>query len=442
MDTVSLTRVAPVVGEYDVVVCGGGSAGLIAAIAAARSGLRVALVERLGFFGGTAISGIVAPISGFFLKGRQVVGGIPFEMIGRMEALGGARIEYPRGHVSFDPEIYKLVAQRMLLEAGVALYTNSYITDCTVEAGHVSELVMENKNGAEALRAACFVDATGDGDLCRMAGVEFLPVSEDGLQPLSMCFVISGVDLTTPLLRDCIHHDGHVPRSVNEVIRDMLSEAYEAGEVPQFGGPWFNSLENGDLVTVNVTRAAADACNNRELCAAELRLREDMFALFGKLREVYPEFKNGRIVSSATVAGVRETRRIRGVHVLTTEEFFGGADLPDCIALAAHPVDIHSMTDASQKLTSLSRAGQIPYGSLVSPLCDNVICAGRCLSAEPVPFASIRVQATCMAMGQAAGVAADCYVEALRAGKRDVHMARPELAQLLERLHALGGITQ
>lgn len=438
MDTINVTKNAPVVGEYDVVVCGGGSAGFIAAICAARSGLRTALIERFGFLGGTAISGYVAPISGFFKKGRQVVGGIPFEFVGRMEALGGAKVEYPRGHVSFDPEIYKLVAARMVHEAGVELYTNSYITDCVVHDGRVSGIIIENKNGAEALRAACVIDATGDADLCRMAGMDFLPANPDGLQPLSMCFVIGGVDLTTPLLRDCIHHDGRVPRSVNDVIRKMLNEAYKNGEVPQFGGPWFNSLECGDLVAVNVTRAAADACDNRALRDAELRLREDMFTLFGKMKQTYPEFRNGHIVSSAVVAGVRETRHIRGCHTLCGEDFLGGRTYPDSIALASHPVDIHSMKDASQKLTSLAEAAQIPYGCLVSDKCRNVICAGRCISADTVAFASIRVQATCMAMGQAAAVAAGVFMDA----GEGAHVAHIDTDELIARLHAVGGITE
>lgn len=440
MDTISITRTARVVGEYDVVVCGGGSAGFIAAICAARSGLRTAMVERFGFLGGTAISGYVAPISGFFKKERQVVGGVPFEFVGRMEALGGAKIEYPRGHVSFDPEIYKLVAQRMVLEAGVELYTNSYITDCTVHDGHVSELIIENKNGAEALRASCFIDATGDADLCALAGMDFLPPEEDGLQPLSMCFVISGVDLTTPLLRDCIHHDGRVPRSVNDVIRTMLKQAYDNGEVPQFGGPWFNSLECGDLVAVNVTRAAANACDNRSMREAECRLREDMFVLFDKMRRTYPEFRDGHIVSSAVVAGVRETRHIRGNHLLCGEDFLGGRKYDDAIALASHPIDIHSMKDASQKLTSLKSAAQIPYGSLVSDKCGNVICAGRCISADRVAFASIRVQATCMAMGQAAAVAAGVFVDEQRERGKS-HVAHIDTATLIGRLHDIGGIT-
>lgn len=442
MEKIEVTRSAPVAGEYDVVVCGGGSAGFVAAIAAARSGLRTALVERFGFIGGTAVTGYVAPISGFFLHQRQVVGGIPFEFIGRMEQLGGAKIEYPRGHVSFDPEVYKLVAQRMVCEAGVEVYTNSYITDCVAGGGHVSALIIENKNGAEALRASCFIDATGDADLCRMAGVELLPDPVEGLQPLSMCFVISGVDLTTPLLRDCIHHDGHVPRSVNDVIGAMLRQAYQDGEVPQFGGPWFNSLINGDLVAVNVTRAPADARDNRAMRDAEFALREDMFRLFGKLRETYPEFKDGRIVSSAIVAGVRETSHIRGCHVLTNEEFFGGTDFADSIALAAHPVDIHSTHDASQKVQTLTHAAQIPYSSLVSPLCDNVICAGRSVSAEREAFASIRVQATCMAMGQAAGVAAGIYC-ADRADKgAAANVSKIDTALLTDKLCALGGIVK
>ena len=110
MDTVNLTKTVPVVGEYDVVVCGGGPAGFIAAVSAARMGCRTALVERLGFLGGTATAGLVIPISGFFHKGARVIGSIPWEFIRRLEAQGGAIVELPKGHISVNIELYKLIA--------------------------------------------------------------------------------------------------------------------------------------------------------------------------------------------------------------------------------------------------------------------------------------------------------------------------------------------
>ena len=119
METLNFFQTAPLVGEYDVVVCGGGPAGFIAAIAAARQGARTALIERFGFLGGMATAGLVSPISVFSYNGRQVIGGIPWEFVRRLEAMGGALVEQPLNNVAFDPELYRLCAQRMVLEAGV-----------------------------------------------------------------------------------------------------------------------------------------------------------------------------------------------------------------------------------------------------------------------------------------------------------------------------------
>ena len=156
---------APVAGEYDVVVCGGGPAGWVAAIAAARCGAKTALIERYGFLGGTAVGGLVMPISGFFHNGERVVGGIAWEFIREMEALGSAQVELPKGHVSADPEVYKLAAQRMVKKAGVTVCTNSYITDVEKSDDKtVHAVIIAGMGGQEAIEGRYFVDATGNGD--------------------------------------------------------------------------------------------------------------------------------------------------------------------------------------------------------------------------------------------------------------------------------------
>ena len=201
MDFITQTKEVPVVGSYDVVVCGGGPAGLIAAIAAARGGARTALVERYGFLGGMATAGLVAPISVFNYNGRRIVGGIPWEFVERLAGIGGAEEEKPLGNITFSPEKYKLVAQRMLLEAGVTLYFHSYLTGCRTEEGRISHVVIENKNGAEALVARYFIDATGDADLALRAGVPMQPAGTT-LQPASLIFMLGGVDTDAlPMLR-------------------------------------------------------------------------------------------------------------------------------------------------------------------------------------------------------------------------------------------------
>lgn len=406
-------------GSFDVVVCGGGPAGLASAVSAARCGCRAAIVERLGFLGGTATAGLVVPMSGFFHKGSRVVGGIAWELVEQLEAMGAAQVEYPKGHVSVHPEYWKLAAQRMALQSHVELFTNSYLSGCETENGKISAITIVSKNGTERIRGRCFIDATGDADLCFLAGVPMQPEGGE-MQPLSLCFLLGGVDVTTPLLRDSIHHNGRggAP-SCNAVIHDYLMQCVEEGKLDCFGGPWFNSLLKGDTLAVNVTRAAANAVDRAELTATEMRLREDMFTIVELLRQGFPEFRNCYIVSSGVNAGIRETRRIRGLETVTGEDLAGGK-VPVCpAAKCAHPMDIHSAKDACQVLKKLEEPGYVPHTALIPVGTENLLASGRCISADRDAYASIRVQATAMCIGEAAGIMAalssqrDCPVSAI-----------------------------
>ena len=402
---IPLRKEVPLAGAYEVVVCGGGPAGIMAAVSAARQGRRTALVERYGFLGGTATGGLVVPVSGFYQNGERVIGGLPWEFIQRLLDMDAAIVELPKGHISVNIEAYKLLAQRMALEAGVALYTNSCLSHCTLENGSITHVFIESKNGTEALGAKIFIDATGDGDLCAMAGVPMQPDSE--LQPMSLCFVLDGVDVTTPLLRDSIHHDGRGGRpSANAELRGYLLECVEQGRLRQFGGPWFNTLVQGTGIAVNVTRRGGCAVNRAELTAAELQLREDMFTIVGLLKEKYPEFRNCSIVSSGINAGVRETRRILGRYTLTGQDLLEGRKFPCPVARCAHPMDVHKAASSQQTLTKLEKPAYIPHTALLPQGVDNLIAAGRCISADRDAYASLRVQGTLMSVGTAAGIMA------------------------------------
>lgn len=402
MKQVTQQRSVPVTGSYDVVVCGGGPAGWIAAVAAARGGAKTALIEQFGFVGGMATAGLVLPISVFTYNGKLVCGGIPWEFVQRMEALRGAQVEKPLGNVAHDPEIYKLVAQRMLLEAGVELHLHCTITGCLHRQGHLSHVIFDTRQGPQAFEARYVIDATGDGAVCALTDVP-MQTPEMALQPASLIFCLGGVDT------DALGVDHHSRQGVNmhhEALQKALRALAETEDVPQFGGPWFCHILRPGFTLVNVTRTFADMDNHLDATAAECKLREDAFRFAELFRRLDPAFRNCYLAYTAPTVGTRETRHIRGVHILTGEEYLNREHFLDTVARSAHPIDIHSAKDTHQRCTFLEDAAYIPYRSLIVPGYDNLIVPSRCLSADQIASASVRVQAPMMCLGQAAGLAA------------------------------------
>ena len=425
----------PITGSYDVVVCGGGPAGFIAAIAAARSGARTALVEQYGFLGGMATAGYVAPVSVFTYNGQKVIGGIPWEFAERLQECGGGMMGKPLGNLAFEPEAYKLCCQRMVLEAGVKLYLHAYLTDCILgENRIINAIVIENKNGTEALEAKVFIDCTGDADLAERAGVPMQKDNNSHMQPLSTYFILSGVVTSTPRMQEAMNHTRQGVNCQCESIRAELIRHREEWNVPEFGGPWFCTTLQPGVVTVNMTRTTGNSCDNRDFTRAECELREQAFHMASILKKHFREFRDSYISSIAVQAGVRESRRIKGAHTITADEYVTAYRYPDSISRGAHPIDIHIADGYEQKLTFLKQPAFVPYRALYAEGFPNLLVAGRCISADKEAFASLRVQASCMGTGQAAGVAA------ASAASSGLDVDRIDTAGLIAKLKQFGAV--
>ena len=405
---ISFSEKAHPIEGYDVVVCGGGPSGFIAAIAAARRGMKVALIEKYGFLGGMATAGFVDPISRFFLHGEQVIGGIAWEFVENLVKLGGAIIEKPSGNIGFNPELYKLCAQRMVLQAGVTLYLHAEVISSITDNNTLNYVVIHTKQGNLAIGGKIFIDCTGDADVAWMMGAPF-QIKSQILQPASLCFMIGNIDTDKLPLR---HHSFENINMQDPELRNMLLDLKNHGEpLPNFGGPWYCTMLQKGYLIVNITRFNGDMTDEQTATKAECQLHEDVQTFLNILRTHTDAFKNACLLSTATQVGVRETRRIKGMHILTGEEYLSGLHFEDSIARGCHPVDIHKGNDDKQNCNFLKKAGYVPYRSLVIDGYPNLLIAGRSISTDEIASASLRVQASCMQIGQAAGEAATLSVE-------------------------------
>jgi len=425
-------RKTPVAGNFDVIVCGGGPAGVIAATAAARNGAKTLLIERYGFVGGMATAALVTPVSEFYKNGKRIIDGMPYELMERASRLGGADLTYESGNYPIDDEVFKLAAQQMLLESGVTLLYHSFFADCITNDGHISHVIVQNKAGRVAYGAKVFVDCTGDADVVRAAGYKV--VKEETMQPATLWFQLSGVDTKALEAQGLFDDAVNDQLPISETIRNRLGELNRKGEMPLFGGPWISRGFNEGTVSINLLREATDASSPEQFTRTECSLREKLFRVVEIMRENFPEFRNCRVLKSGTQTGVRETYHIVGMYQLTTDDVINPKPFPDTVAKGAHVIDIHKPDSIDQELMVLDQEYNIPYGIMVPYGSRNVIVAGRSVCADRAAFGTVRVMAVCMAIGQAAGTAAAI------AAQKGLDMSKMDIPLLVKTLKEQGAV--
>ena len=389
----------------DVLVCGGGIAGTVAAVAAARQGAQVILAERYGFLGGNATAGAVAQFNCWQTgSGRRVIAGLAEEVVERLRRIGAAGehevFVMSTGHkmdrVEYAPETLKVVLDDMVIEAGVLPLLHASLLDVTAENRRVISARFLTKSGVISISPTVLIDCSGDVDALRHAGAQFLELAEgESLQPATMMFRFGPMDF---------ERFNTLPKSELSALArkgfeagDLARAAIHAARNPFSEDAWFN-----------ISRLAVDATDAIALGRAEIEGRRQAMRAAAFLQSQVPGCEGGRLMAFGTQIGIRETRRVEGDHVLTAEDLQQPRLFEDAIAVGAYPIDIHPA--AGEELVyrewTEDHAYQIPYRCLIPSALDNALVAGRGVSATHEAQAAIRVMTISMAVGQAAGTAA------------------------------------
>jgi hypothetical protein len=406
--------------KYEIVVVGGGFAGAAAAIAAARQGNRVLLVEKYNCLGGAAAFDLVNPFMGNWTRdpanGKDIIElsrGLFTEIVARLIDMGGAK--YMAG-ITFNEEYLKYLLNQMAIESGVALLYQTYVTGVRMEGERILALEVSNVSGNGVIEADCFIDATGDANLSRMAGIPYRVGREgDGLcQPMTLCFRV-----------------GNVKAAAGSDYKARMNQLYKefqaAGKItnPRENILMFHTLCDS-VMHFNTTRVVKlDPTNAEDVTQAEIIAREQVFELFNFLRENFEEFKDSVLLSTGMQIGVRESRMIEGEYTLSQEDLLAFRKFEDSIAVCNYDIDIHS-PDGSGTSHYYFPNGEyygIPYRCLIPKGAENLLVAGRCISTTHEAQASVRIMPVCANLGEAAGIAATLALD-VGGNVRDVDVSR------------------
>ena len=414
-------REIEIIDRVDVLVVGGGPAGVCAAVGAARSGARTFLIERHGFLGGMWTAGMVLTLAGFnswLQPYSRCVRGIAGEWLARAAALGGAE-DNESWVVNSDVETMKLVADALLEDAGVKCLFHTWGAWPIVQDRSVKGVFVENKDGRRAILAGVTVDCTGDGDIFTHAGAP--GEKNESLQPMTMPFRIGNVqldpriDIREPVripigpqatnLREPLLSQYASRRHDVKFDKEAMQRAREHGGLPTYGGPWWGGLEK-DIAWVNTTRVYGDASNAADLTRAEIEARKNVFALMAYFKKHLPGFEDARLLHTSAQIGIRETRRLVGEYTLTSSDIQNSANFPDSIAIGCWPIDVHpSQGQVGVHAMFVPLPYKIPYRCLIPQKITGILAGGRCISVDRQALGSTRVGATCAALGHAAGIA-------------------------------------
>lgn len=394
--------------QTEVLVCGGGCAGLAAALASARNGAKTLLIERAGFSGGIITTVGLPYFDGLIDKpsGRFVVKGIALELLQKLGVAkeGAKHIDDLPSHLitkywgsTWIPNVedFKLLADDLILKHADNLRVLYHSMACAVELkeGRIAAVTVANKDGLTRVEARQVIDCTGDGDIAHWAGCP--TIKSTPLMPLTMHFRIGNV----------------VPvKETKDAAKKALIEAHQAGRLPNFYGPGLIFAFAKDECYVHATRVPADATDAADFTRAEIQGRKDAWIIFNEWKTKVPGFENSYYIMSGPYIGVRDTRRIVGLNVLTLEDLQKTTRHDDAIATGCWFLDIHPPEVTLDKPFTGSgfqpKPYDISYRTLVPQTVSNLLVAGRCHSASSEASASSRVTATAMALGEAAGCAA------------------------------------
>lgn len=439
--------------SIDVVVCGGGAAGITAALAAARMGMKIILIESYGFLGGVNTAAGVNGLGGwqFDLNGKPLIGGIPMEIMEEHAKDTGQGMEmirylttpvkkpdYTSGGLGCfwfrtNPEYMKITLDKMIEKAKVKVIYHASAVAPIMNNNTIKGVFIESKSGREAILAKIVIDCTGDGDIAARAGAAFdMGRPGDGIcQPMTMIFTVGSADIrnlflgnskNSTLTKDRYKGAVRLARKRKEIIlnpNDIFCAATELDE------------KNPAVRSVNFTRIQkVDATNVDELTKAEITGRKQVVEAIRFMNKYMFDGKDAYLISIPPQIGIRESRRIKGEYTLTEKDIKGGARFKDAIARGIYLIDTHNRTEIGKAsdLILLKQPYDIPYRCLVPLEIENILVAGRCISGDSTALSSYRIISHCMAMGEAAGTAAAL---AIRRNKRIRNVDTCELQQQL-----------
>ncbi|MEZ5943026.1 MAG: FAD-dependent oxidoreductase [Planctomycetaceae bacterium] len=394
-------REIPVAGRSSVLVCGGGPAGVAAALAAARAGADVRLVELAGCLGGVWTAGLLTKI----LDGSNK-SGIMKELLQLFAERGSAVAKSSSGTV-YDPEIAKLVLEELLVDAGVRILLHTRVVGAVTDSNNrLAAIVTESKSGRQAWVADRFIDCTGDGDLAAQAGCQFdVGVGADcTCQPMSMLALLTGVDPNA--IRQYIRETG------SEAKRNLLNLMEDSGINPSYRAPTLRHLHSGIYSIMTNHEYGVSAFDVEAISEATIRARREVHDIVSGLRKLGGPWSDIAVVATAEQIGIREGRRIRGRYEVTAADLAAGLRHPEAVCRATFPIDVHALSTAgNQEVDQSFKQGglkpyDIPYPALVAADVDGLLMAGRCISGDFIAHSSYRVTGNAVALGEAAGLAA------------------------------------
>jgi len=428
------SRMIAVVAEAEVIVVGAGPAGFAAALAAKRAGASTIFIEKAAYFGGTLTQASLGSFCGLFTVTESevipVVQGIASELIERLVKNGSAtepRRWLKTASVPFDVTGLKFVMDDMVIESGMDVILDAMVVGVKVlDDNRIVGVFIETKSGRGFVKGQVLIDATGDADVVALAGLEF-EFDPDNLQFPSSMFEFHGVDTL------------QASTITREDLQGYLAEAACSGryKLPRLAGGIHLTPRPG-TVHCNITKVSIDGrpINPLDLfdnTRGELEGRRQVREYERFFRDCVPGFQQAYIGVVGTRLGIRESRRFKGDYVLTVEDVLSCRRFADAIAASAWPVEMHDKgTQTKWVWVEPGNYYQIPYGSMISSSCPNLLVAGRCICATHDAQASVRVAGPCFAIGEGAGIAA------AMASDSGVSVSGISLAKLQSRLREQG----